>query len=602
MREWSTPARYEVPAGANATDDVILNARLRPEHPVFAREVEGTWRPVTSREFADEVRSLAAGLIGSGVAPGDRIGLMAGTSYEWVLCDLAILTAGAVTVPIYDTSPASQAGWVLRDSGATAVFAGDERLRSVLEQADVPEVRERWLMDGASLTALADRGSGISAEEVEQRRRDVGSESLASIVYTSGTTGRPKGCVISHGNMLAEIHSIVLADGMSESVVTDRDSILLFLPLAHILARVVGYAAFHQGTQVAHLSDLSRVPAELAAFRPTIVLAVPRVFERLYNTAQRRASGRVRAQLFRAATRTAIAYSRALDSGRPSRRLRAARRAFDGLVYGKLRQAMGGQVGHAVSGGAPLDAELGHFLRGAGVSILEGYGLTETTAAVTFNLPAAQRIGSVGRPLPGCAVRIAGDGEVLVKGGNITAGYWHNEQDTAAAFDEDGWFYTGDLGELDHGFLTVTGRKKDIIVTATGKNVAPESYEDRLRAHPLLGHCVLVGDRRPYLAALVTLDAEGFEQWKQDHGKPQPATVENLRSDPELIAAVQAAVDEVNASVSTAESIRRWSIVPNEFSIGRELTPTQKVRRDHVLAAHADEVEQLYPNGASARW
>lgn len=602
MREWSTPARYEVPAGANATDDVILNARLRPEHPVFARKVEGAWRPVTSREFADEVRSIAAGLIGSGVAPGDRIGLMAATSYEWVLCDLAILTAGAVTVPIYDTAPAAQAGWVLRDSGATAVFVGDERLRSVLDQADVPEVAERWLMDEAGLAALADRGSDISAEEVEQRRRDVRSDSLASIVYTSGTTGRPKGCMISHGNLLAEIHSIVLADGMAESVVTDRDSILLFLPLAHILARVVGYAVFHQGAQVAHLGDLSQVPDELTAFRPTILLAVPRVFERLYNTAQRRAAGRVRARLFRAATRTAIAYSRALDSAGPSLRLRAARRAFDGLVYGKLRQAMGGRVGHAVSGGAPLSAGLGHFLRGAGVSILEGYGLTETTAAVTFNLPVAQRIGSVGRPLPGCAVRIADDGEILVKGDNITAGYWHNEQDTAAAFDEQGWFKTGDLGELDDGFLTITGRKKDLIITATGKNVAPESYEDRLRAHPLLGHCVIVGDRRPYLAALVTLDPEGFEQWKRDHSKPEAATVDELRSDPDLIAAVQGAVDEVNGSVSAAESIRRFRIVPDEFTIGRELTPTHKVRRDHVLATYADEVEQLYPNGASVRW
>jgi long-chain acyl-CoA synthetase len=595
MRESSTALRYRVPNGANATDDVVANASRRPDHAAFARKAGGEWCPVTSKEFADEVTGLAAGLIAVGIAPGDRIAVMSATRYEWTLCDFAILAAGAVTVPIYETSSIAQVEWILRDSGATAVFVENEQLQAVVDKADVPDVKQVWLMDGDGLAELATQGEDVAPEQVEQQRRSVTAEQLASIVYTSGTTGRPKGCMITHRNLLAEMHSIVLADGMSETVVTDRDSLLLFLPLAHILARLVQFAAFHQGAQVAHFSDLTQVPAELAAYRPTILLAVPRVFEKLYNTAQRKATGMVRARLFHSATRTAIAYSQSLDTGGPGLGLRVRRRVFDRLVYAKLRAAMGGRVTYAISGGAPLGARLGHFLRGAGVNILEGYGLTETTAAVTLNLPQAQRIGSVGRPLPGCAIRIAGDGEVLVKGANISGGYWRNEQATGEAIDEHGWLHTGDLGDLHDGYLTITGRKKDIIVTATGKTIAPAFYEDRLRAHWLIDQCVLVGDRRPYLAALVTLDPQAFTQWTQDHGRPLAATVSELRHDPDLIATVQAAIDEVNELVSRAEVIRQFRIVSGEFTIGDELTPTQKVRRDHVLAKLAGEVAALYP-------
>ncbi len=595
MREWATAPRYEVPPGANATDDVVRHALRQPDHAIFARHVDDEWRPVTSREFADEVTSLAAGLIAAGIAPGDRIGLLSATRYEWTLCDFAILTAGAVTVPIYETSSVEQAEWVLRDSGATAVFVENDDLRAVVDKAGAPDVRQVWQLDGDDLAALAQQGRDIPAEQVEQRRRSVTADQLATIVYTSGTTQRPKGCLISHRNLLAEVHSVVLADGVGESVLTDRSSLLLFLPLAHVLARVVQFAAFHQGAQVAHLGDLARVPAALAGYRPTILLAVPRVFEKLYNTAQRTATGRARALVFRAATHVAIAYSRSLESGGPGIGLRARRRVFDLLVYGKIRAAMGGRARYAISGGAPLGARLGHFLRGCGVTILEGYGLTETTAAVTLNLPDAQRIGTVGRPLPGCSIRIADDGEVLVKGANVFGGYWRNDQGTAEAFDEYGWFHTGDLGGLDDGYLTITGRKKDLIITAAGKNIAAALYEDRLRAHWLIDQCVLVGDRQPYLAALISLDQEAFALWKQDHGKPRPAAVAQLRDDPDLLGTVQAAIDEVNVAYSRAEAIRRFRIVPGEFAVGDELTVTHKVRREHVLAKLADEVAELYP-------
>ncbi|HEX5997552.1 MAG TPA: long-chain fatty acid--CoA ligase [Jiangellales bacterium] len=594
MREWTTAPRYDVPSGANTTDDMVNNAADRPRHAAFARKVNGQWRPVTSADFAREVTSLAAGLIAAGINPGDRIGLMSPTSYEWALCDFAILTAGAVTVPVYETSSAAQVEWILRDSGAAAVFVANDELRAIAEQADAVDAKHVWLMDGDGLATLAGRGQEISPERVERRRSNVTADDLASIVYTSGTTGKPKGCMITHRNVVAEIHNIVTADGVSGSVLTEHSSLLLFLPMSHILARVVQLAAFHQGTQIAHLGDLTQVADELAAYRPTIVLAVPRVFEKLYNTAQRKAAAGGRARIFDAAARTAVAYSQALDTGDFTLGMRIRHRVFDRLVYAKLRAAMGGRVEYAVSGGGPLGETLGHFLRGAGVHILEGYGLTETTAAITTNLPAAQRIGTVGRPLPGCAVRIADNGEVLLKGESVTAGYWQNERATDEAIDQEGWLHTGDLGRLDDGYLSITGRSKDIIVTAGGKNIAPAFYEDRLRAHWLIDQCVLVGDRQPYLAALISLDAQAFEQWKNDRGRPAAATLGDLLEDAELTATVQEAIDEVNALVSRAEAIRRFRILPGEFSVGEELTPTQKVRREYVLAKLSGEVQALY--------
>jgi long-chain acyl-CoA synthetase len=592
-REWVTPARY-VPASGNAADAVFDNATRRPDHVGFERKVDGAWRPVTCAAFAAQVTGIAAGLVAAGIRPGDRVALMSRTRYEWTLCDFAIMAAGAVTVPIYETSSVAQVAWILNDSGAVAAFVEDDKLRTVVDRAGAASVRRLWVMDGDGLGGLAAAGAAIPAAQMVDRRHGVTPGQLATIVYTSGTTGQPKGCRITHRALIAEVGNLLRADGISDTVLSERSSLLLFLPLAHIFARVVQLAVVARGAQLAHTGDLQAVPAELAAFQPTILLAVPRVFEKLHRTAAAKAAASGHAGLFRAAEDTAIGYSRALDAGHVSLGLRIKRRAFDRLVYAKLRAAMGGRVTHAVCAGAPLGERLGHFLRGAGVTVLEGYGLTETTAGVTLNLPAAQRIGSVGRPLPGCTVRIADDGEVLVKGAWVFDGYWRNEAATQEVFDRDAWFRTGDLGSLDDGYLTITGRKKDLIVTSTGKNIAPAFHEDRLGAHWLIDHCVVVGDRRPYLTALITLDAQGFEQWKRDHGRPAAAAIAELRTDDDLLATLQAAVDEVNETVSKAEAIRRFRILPGEFAIGDELTPTQKVRRAHVLAKLADEVELLY--------
>jgi long-chain acyl-CoA synthetase len=580
----------------NSADVVFDNAQWRPGHAAFARKVDGRWRDVTSKEFADEVSALAAGLVASGVQVGDRIALMSGTSYEWMRCDFAIWAAGAVTVPIYETSSATQVDWIVADSGATAAFVENDAMRETVEGAAGGAVRHVWVMDEAGLKALVDAGQHIPADQLEQRRYATDGDSLATIVYTSGTTGRPKGCVLTHGNLTAEVRAVVSADGISAEVLTPDSSILLFLPLAHILARVVQLAAVHNGARLGHTSDIRNLAGELRSFQPTAVLAVPRVFETFHNTAAHTAATEGHTRLFHAAEATAVAYSQALDRGGPGPWLRLRHRIFDRLVYGKLRAALGGRAGYAVSGGAPLDPRLGHFLRGIGITILEGWGLTETTAAVTLNLPTAQRIGTVGRPLSGCEVRIADDGEVLVRGGVVFSGYWRDDTATDDAFDG-GWLRTGDTGKLDaDGYLTIVGRKKDLIVTAGGKNVAPAYLEDQLRRHWLIDQCILVGDRRPYIAALVTVDPAGFTRWLQTHGRPPGTTVAQVRHDPELRAAVQTAIDEVNHTVSRAEAIKRFAILPDSFTVGDELTPTQKVRRQYVLDKLADEVDALYPH------
>jgi long-chain acyl-CoA synthetase len=594
IREWAVPPKYVVSTEANATDDIVEHAARRPDHVAFQREIDGEWQPVTSRQFADEVARLAAGLIVFGIQPGDRVGLMSGTRYEWMLCDFAIWTAGAVSVPIYETSSVEQVEWILRDSEAVAVFAEDDKYATVVEKAQVPAVSQVWRIDAGALGDLIEAGRSVDLRRVEERRHAVMADYPATIVYTSGTTGRPKGCVLTHGNLVAETRNVSLADGIRKHVLTEHSSILLFLPLAHIFARVIQLCAVHNSVLLGHTSDLARLPDTLAAFRPTAVLAVPRVFEKLYNTARHKAATEGHERLFQTAEATAVAYSRALDAGGPGVALRLRHAAFDRLVYRKLRAAMGGRVEWAVSGAAPLGERLGHFFRGAGMGVLEGWGLTETTAGSTLNLPPAQRIGTVGRPLPGCTVRTDLDGEILVRGEHVFRGYWRNEEATREVF-TNGWFRTGDVGELDEdGFLRITGRKKDLIVTAAGKNVAPAVLEDRLRAHWLVGECVVVGDKRPYIGALITLDVEVFDRWKKERRKALDASISDLRDDTDLVSAVQEAVDEANAAVSKAEAIKRFRILSGEFAVGVELTPTQKVRRHQVLGKFAADVEALY--------
>jgi long-chain acyl-CoA synthetase len=599
MREFSVPVAYAVQPDDNITDDLVRNAENWPGAVGLKRKVSGSWAPVTWREFAGEVRELAAGLVAVGIRPGDRVALMSRTRYEWTLLDYAILTAGGVVVPVYPTSSAEQVEWILGDSGAVAavVETGDHAGTIAAVRAALPALAHVWQIDDGPLPDLADlraRGALVTPEQVEERRRTRGAGDLAEIVYTSGTTGRPKGCMLSHGNIVANVRNSMENDGFPR-VFNEHASTLLFLPLAHSYAQLIQYAAIYSRT-VLGLVDMANAVAELPAYRPTAVLSVPRVWEKAYNSAERRASAEGHGTIFARAEAVAIAYSKALDAGGPGLVLRLQHAVFDRLVYGKLRAALGGRVRYACSGAAPLGARLGHFFRGCGITILEGYGLTETSPVASSNTPDVQKVGTVGQPIPGGTIRIALDGEVLVKGHMVFQGYWNNETATKEMIDEAGWLHTGDLGHLDdEGFLTITGRKKDLIITAAGKNVAPALLEDRLRAHWLVSQCLVVGDGRPYIAALVAADPEALTQWKADNGRPDTATMAELRDDAALCAEIQAAVDEANKAVSHAEAIKKFVLLDEDFTeAGGQLTPTLKVRRNIVVERYAAVITALY--------
>ncbi|MCF2531239.1 AMP-dependent synthetase/ligase [Yinghuangia soli] len=599
MREFSVPAVAEVPAAGNLTDIIRTNATEAPDTPVLSRKVGGRWTDVSSVQFKAEVYAAAKGLIASGIGPGDRVGLMSRTRYEWCLLDFAIWSAGAVTVPIYETSSAEQVSWILADSGAKACIvesAGHEAMVAGI-RGNLPELAHVWRMDEGDTpgveAALAEAGAGLGDDAVDARCAELTGESTATLIYTSGTTGRPKGCVLTHRNFYGA--STNLIEQLEDLFSVENPSCLLFLPLAHVLGRELHVICMQARVRTGHCPDIKQLTGELAEFKPTFVLAVPRVFEKVYNSATAKAEADGKGKIFKKAADTAIAYSEALDAGGPGFGLRVKHAMFDKLVYGKLRAALGGRCKYSVSGGAPLGTRLGHFYRGIGLTILEGYGLTESTAATTLNPPNAVRIGSVGRPIPSSAVRIADDGEILLKGVNIFSGYWHNDVATEEAF-EDGWFRTGDLGELsDEGYLSVTGRKKEILVTAGGKNVAPAVIEDRIRAHSLISECMVVGDARPFVAALVTIDPETFPRWKELNGKPADAEVADLLDDADLLAAVQEAVDEGNKAVSKAEGVKKFRILTINFTEeSGHLTPSMKLKRNLVLKDFAADVETIY--------
>ncbi|MGH3342616.1 MAG: AMP-dependent synthetase/ligase [Carbonactinosporaceae bacterium] len=595
MREFSVPALVGHAKTANLTDLVWSNAAEAPTDVLFSRPTAHGWADVTSEQFRTEVTAVAKGLIASGVGSGDRVGLMSRTRYEWTLFDFAIWAAGAVTVPIYETSSAEQVAWILGDSGATAVIVETPQHQQTVESVrpQLPALGYLWSIEADAVRTLTRAGSPVDTAEVDARRAGLTADSLATIIYTSGTTGRPKGCELTHGNFLFELGNAV--EHLQLVFREDRASTLLFIPLAHVFARVIQVGCVQSRSRMGHTSDVTNLLADLATFRPTFILSVPRVFEKVYNSASQKAHAGGKGRIFDRAADTAIAYSRSLDSGGPSPVLRLLHGLFDRLVYAKLRSALGGEARWAISGGAPLGERLGHFYRGIGLTVLEGYGLTETTAAATVNPPYRVKMGTVGKPLPGTAVRIAPDGEVLLSGGHTFRGYWHNETATKESLD-DGWLLTGDLGELDdEGYLRITGRKKEIIVTSGGKNVAPAVLEDRIRAHPLVSQCMVVGDRRAYVAALVTIDAEALTHWKSQHGKPAEASVAQLYEDPELRSTIEQAIDEANGAVSRAESIRRFRILPVDFTEeGGQLTPTLKLKRAVVAKHFADDIEALY--------
>ena len=593
MQEYATPELVELNDGA-LPDAVFEHASSSPDDVVFTRKVDGRWAPVTAKEFATEVGALAAGLIAAGVGPGDRVGLMSKTRYEWTLVDYAIWSAGAVTVPIYETSSAEQVQWNLGDSGAVAVVVESPAHQATLDEVrgQLPDLRSSWQIDAGGLEELAASGRDVAAGDLEARRSALTPESLATIIYTSGTTGRPKGCELTHGNLLGTGRS---ANVVLPELFNPDGSTLLFLPLAHVFARLIQVACVESRARMGHSADIKNLLADFATFQPTFILSVPRVFEKVYNTAKQKAHGDGKGKIFDRAEAVAISYSQALDGGRANPLLKLQHALFDKLVYSKLRAAMGGKVAWAVSGGAPLGARLGHFYRGIGITILEGYGLTETSASGSLNTPAHIRIGTVGRPAPGVSIRIAEDGEILMAGKHIYGGYWHNEKATSETV-IDGWFHSGDIGELDaDGFLKITGRKKELIVTAGGKNVAPAVLEDRLRAHPLVSQCMVVGDQKPYIACLVTIDPEAIGGWLKTKGKPEGTPVSELVDDADLRAEIQAAVDEANKAVSKAEAIRTFSILPEDWTEeGGQMTPSLKLKRSVVMKQYADDVERLY--------
>ncbi len=594
MREYSTPPTMEVPTTGNLTDDVVANAQDHAAEEVFSRPSAEGWVGVTAVRFHDEVRAVAKGLVAAGIEPGDRIALIAKTRYEWTLLDYAIWFAGAVTVPVYETSSAEQVQWILQDSGARAVVAetADHVARVTEVRSGLTELNHVWSLADNAVDILTRLGQDIPEDELERRRTTAGPGDLATLIYTSGTTGRPKGCMLTHGNFMVELG--VAVEELDKLFDTEDASTLLFLPLAHVFARIIQIGCVRSRTRLGHSADIKNLVADLQAFRPTFVLAVPRVFEKVFNTASQRATADGRGAIFDRAAETAMAYSRGLDKGRPSIAVRAQHAVFSRLVYGKLRDALGGRCEYAVSGGAPLGDRLGHFYRGIGVTVLEGYGLTETTAALTANLPDAVKIGTVGRPLPGTSVRVAEDGELLFKGGQVFAGYWKNDAATAEVLEADGWFHTGDVGEVDdEGFVRITGRKKEILVTAGGKNVAPAVLEDRVRGHGLVDQCLVVGDGQPFIAALVTLDREAVAAWAGQHDKT--AKVEDLVDDADLRAEIEGAVEDANKAVSKAESIRKFRILTDEWTEeGGQLTPSLKLKRNVVLRENKDDVAALY--------
>ncbi len=600
MDEFRTPNVVEVAPSENL--NTLLAARVadRPDATLIEHKTtaDGPWIPISAREFDAEVVAVAKGLVARGVQPGDHVGIMSRTRYEWTLLDFAVWAAGAVPVPLYETSSAEQVVWILSDSDVRLLVVETAELAATVEgvRDQVPALGDVLVLDGGAIGALTQAGTGVADDEIVRRRALAQGSDVATIIYTSGTTGRPKGAELTHANFVALTRNAVAKLG---EVCPPGSRTLLFMPLAHVFARFIEILIIPAGAILGHAPDTRTLVADLGSFRPTFILSVPRVFEKVYNSSEQKAAAGGKTAIFQRAAKTAIVYSRALDDPKgPSLWLKVQHKVADTLVLKKIRAALGGQAQWAISGGAPLGERLGHFYRGVGLNVLEGYGLTETTAPATVNVPDGVKIGTVGPPLPGTAVRVAEDGEILIKGDGVFVGYHNNPEATAEAF-TDGWFRSGDLGSMDEdGFVRITGRKKEIIVTAGGKNVAPAVLEDRLRAHPIVSQVVVVGDQRPFIGALVTLDAEALPGWLSVHGLPE-MDVAAAAAHPEVKAALDRAVEKANAAVSRAESIRKYSVLTTDFTVANDyLTPSLKVKRAKVIADFGAEIEALYAGAA----
>ena len=593
MQEFTTPGEVTVPPDDNVVSALIANGQRHPHRPALAYRSDDRFVDVSTAELVTTVRELAAGLISLGIEPGSRVCLFMPARIEFTYLDYAIWAAGCATVTIYETSSADQVEWIVGNSGAVAVICGSADQRKVYDAvaSNLPDAKHVFVVDDGAIAELIRLGRSIPQQQVDDRIAAISHDDLGTLVYTSGTTGRPKGCALTHGNLIWDSRQAVAALG---DILDDQSSTLAFLPLAHILARVVQVGCVTQGVRIGYASSFAKLVPEMQEFKPTFIVAVPRVFEKVFNVAQSGATKGAKKKIFDRASAVAVEYSqKSANGGTPGRRLQAEHTLYGKLVYGKLRGAFGGRLRYALSGGAPLGERLGHFFNGAGLLILEGYGLTETTGGATVNTPSHVEIGSVGRPVPGASVRIAADGEVLLKGGQVFKGYWKNDAATAEVLADDGWFASGDIGELDDGgFLRITGRKKDLIVTAGGKNVAPAVLEDLVRADRLISQCVVVGDAKPFIACLVTLDAEELPTFAQQHGLPEG---DGIVEQPAVKEEVQKAIDTANAAVSHAEAIKAFRILPNDFSIeSGELTPSMKVRRPKVLERYADVIDGIY--------
>jgi long-chain acyl-CoA synthetase len=593
MNEVTNPAIIPAATAGNLTNLIAERAWFEPDRITMSRPLGDGWQKLTARQVEEEIRATAKGLVAAGINIGDRVAIMARTRYEWTILDFAIWYAGGCVVPIYETSSAEQVDWILNDSGSVGLIVETPALRELVSPILPGHTKHIWVMTEDVLAILKSTGQHISDDEIERRRNALVPASLATLIYTSGTTGRPKGVQLTHSNFLSECGNVV--EGASDLFLKPGGSTLLFLPIAHVFGRMVEIGAIHAGLHLAHCSDpVGRLQTDLASFKPTFVLAVPRIFEKIYNGAEAKADAAGKGKIFRKAADVAIAYSESKDKRGFNPLLTLKHALFDKLVYSKIRAAMGGSVEAAISGGAPLGTRLGHFYRGAGITILEGYGLTETTAGATLNLTKKLRVGSVGRPIPGTSVKIADDGEVLIKGPIVMRGYWQNDAANQEVFDGE-WFKSGDLGRLDdEGFVYITGRKKELIVTAGGKNVAPAVLEDRLRAHPLVSQCMVVGDNQPFIASLITIDQDMLKGWIAANSKTG-ATLDTLVNDPDLIAVIQTAVDDANKAVSKAESIRKFVILPGDFTIaGGELTAKLSLKRHIIAQKYASEISALY--------
>ncbi len=596
MVQFEVPAIVPADPQANITDLLVDRVKATPQLALFAVPDGDGWRDITATEFHTQVVALAKGFAAAGIEPGDKVGFIARTTYDWTLVDFALFFAGAVMVPIYETSSPAQIAWNLTDSGAIACIteSADHSARIEGIRAEVPLVRSVWEMHGGDLDKLVEQGKAVTDAEIERRRNLAVGSDIATLIYTSGSTGRPKGCVLTHSNFVELIRNSSKA--LKEVVETPGASTLLFITTAHIFARFISILDIHAGVKTGHQPDTKQLLPALGSFKPTFLLAVPRVFEKVYNSSEQKAEAGGKGKIFRSAAHTAIEHSALLQDGKKipfGMKIKFA--LFDRLVYSKLRAAMGGNVVYAVSGSAPLGPRLGHFFHSLGITILEGYGLTETTAPATVNLATKSKIGTVGPALPGVGVRIADDGEVEVRGVNVFKEYWRNPEATAATFDGD-WFKTGDIGAFDsEGFLTITGRKKEILVTAGGKNVAPAALEDPIRANPIVGQVVVVGDQKPFISALITLDSEMLPTWLGNNNLPADMSLADAAKNPAVRAEVQRAIDGANANVSRAESIRKFTILSTEWSeASGHLTPKMSIKRNVIMDDFAEEITELY--------